>query len=79
MGPWTSGQDRSPVRRVGTRNIVRNVTYAALTAADAIVSQGETDRAQSWLTMAEALDAGSDLGPVYRDRIMAMKEKIATR
>ena len=77
FGPWVSEQDRSPVRRVGTKNIVQNVTYAALTLADGLRREGRTDEAIPWLTFAEDLDMRSDLGPVYRDRIAELKRTLA--
>jgi hypothetical protein len=73
FGPWTSEQDRSPVRRIGTKNIVRNVTYAALTAAEHAQAHDDAEGAKKWLAFAQQLDQGSDLGPVYSERIAAAR------
>ncbi len=77
FGPWVSEQDRSPVRRVGTKNIVRNVIYAAITLADELHTAEKNDEAMHWIDFAEGLDNGSDLGPVYGEQIRALKQKFA--
>ena len=74
FGPWVSSQDRSPVRRTGTKNIVRNVTHAALTLAEQAALKGNADGFTRWLAYARTLDNGSDLGPVFTDRMRQLEE-----
>jgi hypothetical protein len=78
FGPWVSDQDRSPVRRVGTKNIVRNVTHAALTLAEQSALGGDQQEFERWLGFAQALDNGSALGPVSADRMRQLREKGVT-
>jgi len=75
FGPWVSDQDRSPVRGMGTKNIVRNVTHSALTLAEQAAARGDAKSFARWLAFARTLDDGSDLGPVYADRMRQLEAK----
>jgi len=75
-GPWISEQDRSPVRRVGTKNIVRNVTVAALSLSESLFNANKNSEAAKWLRWAEEVDMKSELGPVYAERIRELKKRM---
>jgi len=76
-GPWVSDQDRSPIRRVFTKNIVRNVTHAALVYAEALMKKDRNSEADRWVRWADRLDKESELGPVFTERISRLQEEIA--
>ena len=76
-GPWVSDQDRSPIRRVFTKNIVRNVTHAALVYAEVLMKNGGVSEADRWVRWADQLDKESALGPVFAERISSLQEEIA--
>jgi hypothetical protein len=75
FGLWVSDQDRSPARAAGTRNIVRNVTHSALTLAEQAALRGDAEAFARWLAFARRLDNGSDLGPVYADRMRQIEAR----
>jgi tetratricopeptide (TPR) repeat protein len=75
-GPWTSEQDRSPIRRMGTKNIVRGVTGTALSLAEALADAGRNAEAERWARWAEEVDRTSELGPVFSQRIARLKQRI---
>jgi hypothetical protein len=73
-GPFVSPQDRSPVRRVYTKGIVRNVTATALTYSDLLIKSGSFSEAQKWLSWAEEFEKKTELGPVFTEQIASLKE-----
>lgn len=75
FGPWVSDQDRSPVRRVGTKNIVRIVTNSALTLAEQAAIGGNRREFDRWLAYAKELESGTERGPVFADRIRQLEGK----
>ncbi|MCU0452251.1 MAG: hypothetical protein MUE68_01195 [Bacteroidetes bacterium] len=75
FGPWVSDQDRSPVRRVGTKSIVRIVTNAALTLAEQAALRDDRKTFDRWLAYAKAIENGAELGPVFSARIRQLEEK----
>ena len=76
-GPWVSEQDRSPIRRVFTKNIVRNVTHAALVYAEALMKEDRDAEADRWVRWADRVDKESELGPVFTEQVSHLKEEIA--
>ena len=76
-GPWVSDQDRSPIRRVFTKNIVRNVTNAALVYAEALMKSDHGSEAGQWIRWADRVDRESELGPGFTDRISRLNEELA--
>jgi len=75
FGPWVSDQDRSPVRRMGTKHLVGNVTHAALTLAEQAALRGDADAFARWIDFARELDNGSERGPVYTARIEQLEQR----
>jgi hypothetical protein len=75
-GPWVSDQDRSPIRRVYTKNIVRNVTETAILYGESLLKANRLPEASRWANWAEGLDRKSELGPVLTERIAQLKERL---
>jgi hypothetical protein len=73
-GPFVSPQDRSPVRRVYTKGIVRNVTATALTYSDLLIKSGSFSDAQKWLIWAEEFEKKTEFGPAFTEQIASLKE-----
>jgi tetratricopeptide (TPR) repeat protein len=76
-GPWVSARDRSPIRRLYTRNIVRNVTVTALTYSESLLEAKRIPEAGRWVRWADELDRTAELGPVFTERISRLKERLA--
>jgi tetratricopeptide (TPR) repeat protein len=79
MGPWVSGRDYSPVRGLYTKEIVRNVTHAALVYAELLIDEKEYEEAEKMLTWAEDFEERTELGPVYGGRIQELRENLASK
>jgi tetratricopeptide (TPR) repeat protein len=77
-GPWVSDQDRSPIRRVYTKNIVRNVTETAILYGESLLKANRLSEASRWANWADELDKKAELGPVFAERIAQLKERIGT-
>jgi tetratricopeptide (TPR) repeat protein len=75
-GPWVSDQDRSPIRRMYTKNIVRNVTETAILYCESLLKAGQLPAANRWTNWADELDKKAELGPVFTERIAQLKERI---
>jgi hypothetical protein len=73
-GPFVSPQDRSPVRRVYTKGIVRNITATALTHSDLLIKSGSFSEAQKWLSWAEEFEKKTELGPAFTEQIASLRE-----
>jgi hypothetical protein len=73
-GPFVSPQDRSPVRRVYTKEIVRNITATALTYSDLLIKSGSFSEAQKWLSWAEEFERKTEFGPAFTEQIASLKE-----
>ena len=73
-GPWTSPQDRSPIRRLYTRDIVRNVTAAVLTVGESYVATKQMDRAREMADWAAELERVSNAAPAFAERIAALRK-----
>jgi hypothetical protein len=76
-GSWVSERDRSPIRRIYTRNIVRNVTETALLYGESLLETNRPVEAERWVNWAEELDRKAELGPVFGERIALVKGRIA--
>jgi tetratricopeptide (TPR) repeat protein len=73
-GPWTSSQDRSPIRRLYTKEIVRNVTATALTVGESLLADKKWDQAKAMAEWAGKLDTATEAGPAFAERIAALKK-----
>jgi tetratricopeptide (TPR) repeat protein len=73
-GPFVSPQDRSPVRRVYTKGIVRNVTATALKYSELLIKSGSFSEAQKWLSWAEEFEKKTEFGPALTEQIASLKE-----
>jgi hypothetical protein len=78
-GPWVSDRDRSPIRRLYTKNIVRNVTETALVYAESLIASKHSPAAERWIAWAEELDRTAELGPVFTERIAVAKARISEK
>jgi len=75
-GPLVSETDRSPVRRVGTGQLVKNITAAALRYSEALLDSGRRDEARKMLEWAQRFEKTTELGPQFGERIEQLREKI---
>ncbi|MCG3154677.1 MAG: hypothetical protein DKINENOH_01271 [bacterium] len=73
-GPFVSAQDRSPVRRVYTSGLARNLTAAALAHSDLLINAGSFTEAQSWLSWAEEFEKKTEAGPTFTARISSLRD-----
>jgi hypothetical protein len=76
-GPWVSEQDRSPIRRLFTKNIVQNVTRSAIVSGEMLLEKGRSADAQRWANWADQLDKTAELGPVFAERIGQLQSRVA--
>jgi hypothetical protein len=74
-GPLVSRQDRSPVRIATTGRLVENITHAALTYGEALLSSGQPGRAMKMFQWAEDFEKKTDFGPRFEERIADLKKK----
>jgi tetratricopeptide (TPR) repeat protein len=74
MGPWVSQQDYSPIRGLYTKEIARDVTYAALALAEEMIGEGKLKMAEKTLNWAEEFEKRTELGPVYTRRIAELRD-----
>jgi tetratricopeptide (TPR) repeat protein len=75
-GPWVSEQDRSPIRRMYTKNIVRNVTETAVLYGESLLKAKRLPDAIRWANWADELDRKAELGPVFTERIAQLEERL---
>lgn len=73
-GPFVSPQDRSPVRRVYTKGIVKNITATALTYSDLLIKSGSFLEARKWLNWAEEFEKKTEFGPAFTEQIASQRE-----
>lgn len=78
-GPFVSPQDRSPVRRVYTNEIVRNITVTALTYSDLLIKSDSFSEAQKWLSWAEEFEKKTEFGPAFTGQITSLRETARQR
>ncbi|MCK5571622.1 MAG: tetratricopeptide repeat protein [Bacteroidetes bacterium] len=79
IGPWVSKRDYSPIRGLYTKEIVRNVTHAALVYAEALIEEKGYEEAEKMLSWAEDFEERTELGPVYGQRIQELRENLARK
>lgn len=72
-GPWVSEQDRSPIRRLYTKNVVRNVTATALTYTEQLIEAKRLSEAGRWVNWTEEVERNTELGPVSTERVAQLK------
>ncbi|RPI01261.1 MAG: tetratricopeptide repeat protein [Calditrichaeota bacterium] len=75
-GPWVSERDRSPIRRLYTRNLVRNVTETAIMCSESLLEAKQIADASRWANWADELDRKAELGPRYHERIAQIKKQL---
>jgi tetratricopeptide (TPR) repeat protein len=75
-GAWVSDRDRSPIRRMYTKNLVRNVTETALVYAESLLKAKRIAEANRWIGWADELDRKAELGPVFTQRIAQLRENL---
>lgn len=73
-GPFVSAADRSPVRRMFTNGLVRNVTSLALRYSESLIESGRKSEALLMLNWAEEFETQTELGPFFTEQIEALKE-----
>jgi hypothetical protein len=78
-GPWVGERDRSPVRRVYTKYLARNVTVAAITCAEEMAGAGRTSDARDVLRWAERFERETELGPTFTKEIEALRARLHRR
>ena len=74
VGPWVSEQDYSPIRGLYTKEIAKNVTYAALSYAEEMIGEGRLKVTEKTLDWAEKFERRTELGPVYTRRIAELRD-----
>jgi hypothetical protein len=74
-GRWAGKQDRSPIRTLYTKNIVRNVTAAAVSYGEHLEETGMRDDAAKMAQWAEELEKKSEAEPAFTERIDELKNK----
>ncbi len=72
-GPFISAQDRSPVRRVYTGGLVRNITAAVLAYSNLLINAGSFTEAQSWLSWVEEFEKKTEVGPSFTAQIASLR------
>ena len=75
-GPWVSESDRSPVRRVGTGNLAKNITAAALRYSEALLESDRRDEAREMVRWAKRFEKATELGPQFEEQIAELEKKI---
>jgi hypothetical protein len=73
-GPLVSEADRSPVRRMGTGQLVKNITAAALRYCEVLHESGQKDRAREMLQWAEQFEETTEIGPQFSEQIDHLRE-----
>ena len=73
-GDWVSQQDRSPIRRIYSRNVVKNVTAAAVAYSTWLIKANKFSDARQWLSWAENLERQTELGPVFTGKIAELRK-----
>ncbi len=76
-GPWVSENDHSPIRRLYTKNVVRNVTATAIAYSESLIEGKRLSEAERWVSWAEELERNSQLGPVFTEKITRLKEVLS--
>ncbi len=72
-GPWVGRRDRSPIRRVYTKYLAKNITGTALTYARELINGGRTRDAEDILAWAEEFERATILGPTLTKEIEELR------
>jgi len=75
-GPWVGDNDRSPVRRVYTKNLAGNITHMALAYAGELIESGQLRQAGDVLDWTEGFERHTELGPVSDSAIGELREEL---
>ena len=75
-GPWASEQDHSSVRQAYTHRLLGNVIETALIYCETLLDADRPQEAAKWLDWVEAVEANSELGPVFADRITELRGRM---
>lgn len=75
-GPWVGDHDRSPVRRVYTKNLAGNISHMALTYAGELIEDGQLRKAGDGLDWTEGFERRTELGPVSDPAIGELREEL---
>ncbi len=78
-GPWVSEADRSPVRRVYTKQLATNVTRSAVTLAQRLAADGRDAEALELLDWADAYERETELGPALSTEIAEERARLQGR
>lgn len=79
LGPWVAGEDRSPVRRVYTKYLARNITAAAITCAGELARGGRTRDAEGVLEWADGFERDTEVGPTFTKEIEELRAGLRPR
>ena len=74
-GPFVSPQDRSPVRRAYTHNLVTNIAAAALRYCEELIQAGHTSQALKMLRWVEEFENSTELGPVSAKKVEELRNR----
>lgn len=72
-GPWVGENDRSPIRRVYTKYLVRNITSGAMAYAHELIKARRLTDAGDVLTWIEGFERSAELGPTFTKEIEQMR------
>jgi tetratricopeptide (TPR) repeat protein len=78
-GPWVGEEDRSPIRRVYTKYLAKNVTWSAITYAQELMSAGRVREADDVLTWADAFEQDTELGAAFTEDIEELRATLHRR
>ena len=78
-GPWVGAEDRSPIRRVYTKYLAKNVTWAAITYARELMSDGRVREADDALTWADGFERNTELGTAFTEEIEELRAELRRR
>lgn len=75
-GPWVGERDRSPIRRVYTKHLAKNITWSAIAYAQELIGAGRTREAADVLTWADTFERATELGPALTGEIERLRGEL---
>ncbi len=78
-GPWVGEDDRSPIRRVYTKYLAKNVTWVAITYARMLMSAGRVRDADDVLTWADGFERDTELGAAFTEELEELRAELHRR
>ena len=78
-GTWVSEKDRSPIRRLYTKYMVKNVTKSALALSEEWIKAKKFTEAEKILSWADEFEKKTELGPVYTEQISRLRRAAKER